>query len=213
MLLTEAMDHWYAKENVVGLPVVPLREVTADLATGLGAVHSPDADERRAGSAAAGRAVEAFDPVVETLWRSGVEAEAQRDTQVLRPFPGWAALDARHVCAIAELADRLSVHLEYPTLRRPLQTLTRCLENWLLPLAAALIGDDEQPQGPTRLRAVPDDFVNRLRRWSVLDSQGERQGIVTEVTSFDGVGPSRYWVAHNPTAEPWCARWRAERWS
>lgn len=209
-LLTGAMEHWYAKENLVGLPIGPLRVVTTDLAVALDAVSSKDGDERRTACAAAGRAVHALEPVVDTLWRSGVDAPAQRETRVIGPIPGWIALDARHLCAMAEEADLLAVHLEHPALRRPIHPSVIRLRGWLLPLGRALIGGDEQLDGATRLRAVADGLGNGVRRWSVLDGYGERFGIVTEVTSGDGVSPPRYWVAHNPTAKPWRARWRAE---
>lgn len=209
-LLTGPMEHWYAKENLVGLPVGPLRTVLTDLAMALDAVSSKGSDDRRAGCAAADRAVQALEPVVETLWRSGVDAQAQRETRVIEPFPGWVALDARHFCAMAEEADLLAVHLEHPALRRPAHPSVIRLEDWLLPLALSVIGYDEPLGEPTRLRAVADKRGNGIRRWTVIDGFGERHGIVTEVTSAHGVGPPRYWVAHNPTAERWRARWRAE---
>lgn len=209
-LLTRAMEHWYAKENLVGLPIEPLRMVTADLATALDAVSSGDGADRCASGQAAGRAVKALEPVVETLWRSGVNAQARRDTRIIFPFPGWLVLDARHLRAMAGTADLLAVHLEHSTLDRSAPSSVVRLKRWLLPLASGLIGREEQLEEASRLRAVPDQLGNGARRWSVLDGQGERLGIVTKMISADGVSPPRYTVAHNPTAEPWRARWRAE---
>ena len=208
-LLTSAMDHWYAKENVVGLAVGPLRGATTDIATALGALCSEDAGERQEGSAAARRALEAFDPVLETLWRVGVPIAPQRETVVLHPFPGWVALDARHLGAMRELVHRLAAHFDHPALRPGEHGPVHCLDRWLLPLAPALVGGDDQLPSATRLRTGPP-WPSDSHRRSVLDRDGEQLGIVTEVAPCDGIGPARYWVAHNPTAEPWRARWRAE---